>query len=210
MKGNNKTQLLFFLLITLAINGNTRNINIKTISDKTYKTEKFSKLQRIDSSTIFLRRFFRWYKTKFDSLDHHIFPVVMDFKTNAPYRINFKETEKYLSILKLSGFFSDNYINSYRDYFRKIDLTLQKTKQNDGPVEGLDFDPIVHSQEPESILENLNNIWLRVVKFTENEITIKMLTPFNVDTYSLYYLKKINNKYMIDKIDFWADGKVQK
>jgi hypothetical protein len=210
MKGKNKIRLLFFLLTTLAIHGNAKNVNVKNISDKTYKTAEFSNWQRIDSSTVFLRRFFRWYKTKYDSLDHHIFPVATDFKNKAPYRINFKETEKYLSILQSSGFFSDNYIINYRNYFKKIDLTLQKTKQNDGTVDGLDFDPIVHSQEPESMLENLNNIRLTVVKFTANDITIKMRTQYNVNTYLLYHLKSITGKYVIDKIDFLINDKVQK
>jgi hypothetical protein len=133
----------------------------------------------------------------------------MDLKTNPPYRINFSETEKYLSILKSSGFFSDNYILNYRSYFKKIDLTLQKTKQNDGTVDELDYDPIVHSQEPESMLKNLNNIRMKIVKSTANDVTIKVQTPFNQDTYLLYNLKKSEGRYLIDKINFLIGGKVQ-
>ena len=181
----------------------------KKASKEFYLTNSISKVQQNESPILFLRDFFKWYKTKFDYLDNHIFPVAMDLKTNPPYRINFNETEKYLSILKTSGFFSDNYILNYRSYFKKIDLNLQKTKQNDDTVDGLDYDPIVHSQEPESMLKNLNNIRMKIVKSTENDVTIKVQTPFNQDTYLLYYLKKSEGRYLIDKIDFYIGGKVQ-
>jgi hypothetical protein len=210
MKRNNKARLLFLLLVTLVLSSKAKNVTSKSINDKIFIPAAFSLPQQTDSPILFLRRFFRWYKTKFDYLDHHIFPVNMNFKTNAPYRINFTETEKYLSVLKSSGFFSDNYLIYNRNYFKEIDLTLQKTKQNDGTVDGLDYDPIVHSQEPEAMLENLNKIRLTVIKSTANDITVKMLTPFNVNTYSLFYLKKINGKYLVDKIDFLIGGVVQK
>ncbi len=207
---NYKNNIAFFILIALVLNANAMNANSKNASINTFALKGFSNSQQSDSPILFLRSFFKWYKTKVDYLNNHIYPIKMDIPNNAPYRINFNETEKYLSVLKSSGFFSDNYITYNRDLFKKIDLTLQKTKQDDGTVDGLDYDPIVHSQEPNSILENLNNIKLIVIKSLVSEITIKMQTPFDRDTYSLYYLKKTNGKYLIDKIDFLIAGVVQK
>jgi hypothetical protein len=206
----NKTGLLCFLLITLTLYGTAKKSRPKNAPIKKYVIEGFSKPQQSDSSIPFLRSFFKWYKTKYDYLDHHIFPVATDYKNNTPYRIDFKATEKYLLILKSSGFFSDSFIRGYRNHFKQIDSTFQKTKQNDGPVDGLDYDPIVHSQEPEAMLEDLASIKLEVIKFTTNSFTIKMRTKYNVKTYLLYYLKKTGDKYSIDKIDFLIDGVVQK
>jgi hypothetical protein len=205
---NYKNHIVLFILITSVLNTNAANVKSKYESINTFVFIIHPNVQQEDP-VLFLTSFLKWYKTKFDYLDHHIFPVNMDFKNHAPYRINYKETEKYLFALKSSGFFSDDYISHYRNYFKKIDLTLQKTKQDDGPVDGLDYDPILRSQEPESILENLNSIRLAVVKFTEGEVMVKMLITRTVDNYFLYHLKKIGGKYLIDKIDFVDEGKIE-
>lgn len=161
-------------------------------------------------ATVFLKGFFKWYKTKFEYLDHQIFPVDMDFKSNKPYRINFKETENYLSFLKSSGFFSDEYIINNRSYFKAIDEKLKKTKQNDGPVDGLDYDIVINSQEPEVILEDLNGFKFTVVRSSNDYVAVKITTKFNQNTYSIYTLKKNGSKYLINKIDFFIDGLIQK
>lgn len=170
----------------------------------------FLKYLQAPDATAFLKRFFKWYKTQFEYLDHQIFPVDMDFKSHKPYRINFNETEKYLSALKASGFFSDEYIMNTRAYFKAVDGKLKKTKQNDGPVDGLDYDVIINSQEPESILENLEELKLTLVKSTTKYVAVKMTTKFHQNTHSLYTLKKNGSKYLIDKIDFFIDGVIQK
>lgn len=149
----------------------------------------------------FVRNFYRWYQTKFDYIDHHLYLVDMDLKNPKPYRINFKKTEEYLSILKSSGFFSDSYINYYRQYFKEIDDTLKKTKQDDGTVDGLDYDLIMNSQEPESYLKNLNVIRLTIVSSTAENAVVKMKTTLDpVESYQLLYLTKVNGKFLIDKI----------
>jgi len=201
MSKKGKPQLLFLLLITSLLNNVTINVNAGAHSNFC-PIVLFSKLPQYDKSTTFLRDFFIWYKTKFNYLDHHIYFVDMDLKGTNPYRVNFTKTEVYLSILKSSGYFSENYIQNARAYFKQIDLTLQKTKQNDGTVDGLDYDLIIHSQEPESMLADLAGIQLSVVNASEEKEIVKMKTKFNVNTYSLYYLIKNNNKFKIDKIDF--------
>lgn len=196
MKSFKKICQLLFLLILL-----TPNCEAKNVKTDPRKKEFFGLNQR-DAAVIFMKDFYKWYKTKYDYLDHRIFPVNIDVKKPIPYKINFHETEKYLSVLKSSGFFSDNYINYYRNYFKKIDLILQKTKQNDGPVDGLDYDLIMNSQEPESYLEDLNIIQLNIKKSSVNSAIVKMKTKYNQDTYQLIYLVKMNHRYLIDKIEF--------
>lgn len=200
---------MIFLLSILLFSGSVKNCNAENIHNRRSVLRGLSRNER-ESPVTFLRLFFKWYKTKFDYLDHQIHPVDVGIHDNSPYKINFKETEKYLATLRSSGFFSDNYINRYRDHFNKIELTLKKTKQNDGPVDGLDFDPIVHSQEPEAILEDLNKIQLSILKSEGNKVTVKVKTQFDVDTNSLYYITKNGDKYQIDKIDFLINGVIQK
>lgn len=208
MLKQDKSQLFINLLIILALNTAPVSVNASSIPANVHSVVRYSKGSQYDKSTIFLQSFFKWYKTKFNYLDHHIYFVDMDLKNNTPYRINFAKTEEYLSILKSSGFFSESYIMNARSYFKKIDLTLQKTKQNDGTVDGLDYDLILHSQEPEAILENLSGIHLEIINTSKDRVIVKMKTKFNQDTYSLYYLTKEGDKYQIDKIDYFISGKL--
>ena len=204
--------LMCALLIIIVFDSKAKIISLETNCLKACESKEFPATQKNDngSSIAFLKAFFKWYRTKYDYLDHHIYTVKMDLKKHTPYRINFNETEKYLSILKSSGFFSDGYISYYRAYFKKVDRILQKTKQNDGPVDGLDYDSIVYSQEPESILENLNNIRLNVMRSTPQETTVKMQTPYDVrDSYLLFHLKTIDGKYLIDKVDVFPIDRIQ-
>ena len=208
----NKFQLISALLIMIVLDSNAKIISFRTKSLKAYEAKEFPRtpISNNGSSIAFLKAFFKWYKTKYDYLDHHIYLVKMDLKNHTPYRINFNETEKYLTILKSSSFFSDDYINYYRAYYKKVDLILQKTKQNDGTVDGLDYDLIVHSQEPESILENLSDIRLTFIRATLKETILKMETQYDDrDSYLLFHLKTINGKYQIDKVDVFTEGKIQ-
>lgn len=205
-----KNHIVLFILTLSVLNVEAMNFNPPNKNVKVFASMAFSNIQQKEEDPVtFLKSFFKWYKTKVDYLNNHIFTVNMDFKNNTPYRVNFKQVEKYLNVLKTSGFFSDDYINNYREYFKKVDLTLQKTKQNDGTVDGLDYDPILHSQEPNSMLENLNNFKLTILKSVHRETTIKVETPFNVDSYLIYHLKKTDGKYLITKIDFLISGKIQ-
>lgn len=184
--------LLFVLICSNSAKSDATNLINEKIACNSNKS---------DDAVAFMKDFFKWYKTQSEYLNK-IHVVNMNFKTNAPYRINFQETERYLSILKLSGYFSENYISYYRDYFKKIDLTLQKTKQNDGTVDGLDFDFILHSQEPESYLKNLDVIQLSVVNSSVSKVIIKMKTKLDpAYALELFYLTKVNGKYLIDKIN---------
>lgn len=193
MKIQKVTTILVLVVISLATNIYARNIPANTI---TKKHVVFSKQN--EDPIAFMRNFFKWYKTKVNSFQNDF--VDMDSEKPNPYRINFNKTEKYLTVLKSSGFFSDSYINYFRAYFKKVDVTLQKSKQNDGPIDGLDYDLVMHTQEPITYLKDLSVIQLTIIKSTANSATIKMQTKFDRRNYNLIDLVKVNNKYLIDKI----------
>ena len=159
-------------------------------------------LSQSDNKAIsFMNSFYKWYKTKYKFLNS--IPLVkMDDNPNIPYSMNYNSTERYLSVLKSSGFFSDTFISYYRNYFKKIDAMFKKTKQNDGPVDGLDYDFIMHSQEPESYLTDLNNLRLTVVNNLPNKVVIKVKSKYDLKSYQLFTLEKLNNRHLIGKIDF--------
>ena len=202
---NNRIRLWLLVLLTASIlSGHAKNVR----PEKTPVKKHFSSQQ--NNPVDFLKGFFKWYRTKFEYLDHHMQYVDAGYKSNTPYRVNFHETERYLSLLKSSGFFSDGYINHCRAYFKQIDLTLQQTKQSDGTVHGLDYDFMMHSQDTKPLFDDLDKISLTVTNPAPHNVTIKVQTPLNQDSYLLYYLTKVGDKYFIDKIDFFISGVVQK
>jgi len=206
MKANIKIRLWLLLLLSASIlTGYAKNIPIEKTPVKIY----FSSQQN-NSALDFLKGFFKWYRTKFEYLDHHIQYVDAGYKTNTPYRVNFHETERYLGILKSSGFFSNIYINNARSYFKQVDKILQQTKQSDGTVDALDHDFMMHSHDTKQLFDDVDKITLTAVNTTPFSATIKVQTPFNQDSYLLYYLTKTGDKYLINKIDFLIGGVVQK
>jgi hypothetical protein len=206
MKANIKIRLWLLLLLTASI----LSSYAKNIRPEKIPVKKHFSSQQNNSAVDFLRGFFKWYRTKFEYLDHHIQYVDAGYKSNTPYRVNFHETERYLSILKSSDFFSNNYINHARSYFKQIDLALQQTKQSDGDVNGLDYDFMMHSKDTKPLFDDLDKITLTAINTTPGGATIKVQTPFNQDSYLLYYLTRIGDRYLIDKIDFLIGGVVQK
>lgn len=163
-----------------------------------------SSVKKNNDEIEFLRNFLVWYKSNLQLTRQSSNFVDLNSNQKGTYRINFESTERYLSILKLSGFFSNNYLNNQRKYFRQIDLNLQKINQNDGVVEDLDFDLITHSQEPEAILENINEIKFSIQKRKPNgTLLVKLKTPYDSKfSYSLIELIKTNKTFLIDNINF--------
>jgi len=187
--------LIVFILLNQYSNANyIKHVSSNLVFDTPNSNEK---------AVVFVRDFLKWYKTKYGYLYHTLRFIDLDLKHPAPYKINYRETEEYLSALKNSGFFSKNYLNYYKSYFKAIDLKLQKTKQNDGPVDGLDSDLIMHTQEPESYLNHLNVLQLSQVKSSGNSriVIVKMKTNYNNGGSLLFYLIEANGKYLIDKIE---------
>ncbi|THU39745.1 hypothetical protein FAM09_14725 [Niastella caeni] len=98
--------------------------------------------------------FLKWYKTNYEIVNP-MQDAVVSLKgdsANAIYRVDFDAAEKYLATLRASGFFSERFLQRTLQYFKGADVNLVKTKQNDGPPEGFEFDFLLLTQESESLL----------------------------------------------------------
>lgn len=185
--------ILFLLLALFAL-----NLYAKNNSSRNFLPKKRIELKQNNNPVLFMRSFFKWYKANLHSF-HNAF-VDINAEAPKPYRINFTKTEQYLSTLLSSGFFSKKYIDYYRKYFKKIDLTLQKTKQDDGAVDGLDYDLIMHTQEPESYLNDLKTIQLSIVKSNLGGAIIKVKSKVDPMFGEQFTLIKIKYDFLIEKI----------
>jgi hypothetical protein len=153
-----------------------------TESVKTQQKDSISIAKVCNSNTV--ENFLKWYKTNFEKMrdmQNLVVGLVGDSAT-AQYRVNFDNAEKYLSKLRSSGLFSDKFLQERLQYFKDADKNLVKLKQNDGPPEGFDFDLLLHTQEPEAVLEKYNSLKTEVIK--PNQVKLVSLSNnllFNIE-----------------------------
>ena len=197
-----KRHEILFLIILTACSSSEKDgqQSINNYSDTIVKINRkeFYSIDQQPAKTII--DFLKWYKINRNRL------VGIETVKNVPnsenydstkfYSVNFEGTEKYLSELKRSGFISDKYIGSWREYFKKCDENFKINPRNDGPAEGFDFDFITWTQEYEETLANINKT--KVL----NEQIINDKAMLVIDLYGMklgYWLTKINDKWIIDK-----------
>ncbi|NEU08746.1 hypothetical protein GZH53_10520 [Flavihumibacter sp. R14] len=146
-----------------------------------------------------VRDFLKWYKENRERLGTFRLVPVKPGDTTKSYRVDFRETEKYLSELKKSGFVSDQYIISFRKYFETADANLAKYPQYDGPAVGFGFDLVLKAHDYGEILDHLNKL-----KF--------VIKPVNADSTKVYVrfptvimaltLSRSGSTWLIDSLDY--------
>jgi len=144
-----------------------------------------------------IKGFLKWYKTNYERIsklqDETV--ALVGKGTASQYRVNFKNVEKYINALRASGYFSELFFQHKRQYFKKADEKLLKTKQNDGPPEGFEYDFILFTQEPEIILDNIDSLKLAVV---QSGVIKLMVNDHNL----LFSVNEKNDKCLFNDITF--------
>ena len=143
--------------------------------------------------------FLKWYKENRERLDKFDLVSGKPGDSTKAYRVDFNETEKYLAELKKSGFVSDKYIDSFRQYFITADANLEKYPQYDGPAEGFGYDLVLKAHDYGEILDHI-----RKMKFVTK--------PVNADSSKVYVrlpnvvmvmiLSRSGNSWLLDSLDY--------
>lgn len=151
-----------------------------------------------------VKDFLSWYVNNFEEVYH--FDTIkggsMDTsKTPSNYYVDFKVVDEYVNYLKKTGFFTDDFLNEYRNIFVEGDKRFKKDPQNDGPPDGFDFDYFMMTQE--DFTQDLQNV--NQLKFDSKKIddqTSSVIFEFkNSGMKYKYKLKSIDGKWQIDKIE---------
>ena len=146
--------------------------------------------------------FLEWYKNNRQrlvdiNLIHNSTPSE---DTTKLYAVNFEGTEHYLAELKKSGFVSDKYIESWRDYFNNAEQNFKDNPQYDGPPDYFDYDFVMLSQDFMGELEELNKTNISKEQIDTN--TALVVLTFKVSLMKLNYkLSLIEGKWQIDDIE---------
>jgi hypothetical protein len=141
--------------------------------------------------------FLKWYRDNMDRL------AKIEMLNNYPssedstkyYSVNFEGTEQYLTELKNSGYISDQYIATWRQYFVKCENDFKRIRQREGPPEGFEFDFIMWSQTYDDDLPNIEKANVR--KYRENKDKASLILEFPSSMKIGYSLRSENGKWLI-------------
>lgn len=143
--------------------------------------------------------FLKWYrKNHTDDLQRNLVNNAdANTDTTKPYSVNFKDTERYLSDLKSSGFLSEKFLNKWRNYFRECDDYFKQHPQYDGPPDGFNYDLILNTQDVEESLIAIDTIKIVELHISGNNATVEVDLLMRV----LFRLSQSDSKWLIDEIE---------
>lgn len=145
-------------------------------------------------------KFLKFYNSHLEDVSN--FRFVNDINpddTTDFYKINYDQTEKYLDLLKSSGYISDSYIKSQKQFFKNCDTKYRETHQNDGPPENLDVDLVMNANaDYEEELSTLDSI--KVIKSEISGNRAKVILQFIYNDRKQYDMSLNNKTWQIDKI----------
>lgn len=158
--------MIFFCLKNFTLNANAQ----------------FIKTPQIDNIyTIKTKEFLKWYKTNFEKINK-IQLINFDLNdTTSFYTLNNNIAAQYITYIKNSNLFSNEYIENLNKYLLEKGAYLNKIKQKDGPPIGFDFDLILFTHEQNYYLDNINELQYTTQQYPsftiikiDNDLNIKI------------------------------------
>jgi len=162
---------------------------------------KYGEEESAEAPKLIARNFLKWYKENRERLETFRLVNGKPGDSTQAYRVNFAETEKYLGELKKSGFFSDQYINSFRKYFIIADATLEQRPQYDGPAEGFSYDLVLKTQDSDEILDQIRKMKIIIKPVSADEAKVYLRFP-RVTVAMVLMMSRSGDKWLIDSLDY--------
>ncbi|HEU5292996.1 MAG TPA: hypothetical protein VFU05_20265 [Cyclobacteriaceae bacterium] len=141
-----------------------------------------------------VKNFIIWYGTNYQEANSF---GLVNQGDSAFYSVNFEETEKYLAYLKSSGFVSDEFLSGFRKKFSEAQINFEKDPMNEGPPLGFDYDIVLHTQEPDLVIEKAKNPTIIFSSIRDNEATISLDVEMKLE----FKLTLIDGNWKINRID---------
>lgn len=185
------TSIFLLVFYTLGMHPNTlfekTKIQITTdIASLNYSNDTLLMIQSV-------KGFLHWYKNNYAKANSFGF-TYQDKQGN--YQVSVNQGKEYLKFLKSSGFISDKYVDIWLKYFKDKAKYLLENLQNEGPPEGFEFDLVLITQEPELVLNEIDNLQFLVSENDGNKAILQIIGEFGYDI----ELINENGKWMIDYI----------
>jgi hypothetical protein len=183
---NKPHSIVILLLVIVSFTGctdgsanNTKNSNDKTI--------------RCQPSTI--REFLNWYEDHYEGVSAIQVVSLAGEEDTARYKVDNTNAAAYISQLRSSGYFSEQYLNNQLQYFKERESIFSRSRQSDGVPVGFEADLLLFTQEPEALLEQYKALPIEEV----NKQQYKLVTA---DHNLLFDMVEQNGKCVINKISY--------
>ena len=140
-----------------------------------------------------IKNFLNWYKA------NYIKAYAFRFTTsdaNGNYIVDLNECEKYLQHLKSSKEISHTYLTEWRKYFKSRVQYFKDNPQNEGPPAGFDFDLVLFNQEPDLILNAVDQLKFSIKERNKATAVVEVSGEFVYE----FELSLIKGKWKIDYI----------
>ncbi|PZR41320.1 MAG: hypothetical protein DI538_01550 [Azospira oryzae] len=143
-----------------------------------------------------VRGFLAWYSNHWEEVSVDLINPIIENSmldqpdSTRPYKINFKAAEIYLDVFRKSGFISEAYIETYRQYFKECQLEFEKEPHYEGPPTGFEYDFIFRSQDYQYQRDNPDKAKTTEISITANKATVTI----QYDEVYSYILRVIQSK----------------
>lgn len=118
--------------------------------------------------------FLRWYKNNISTARTF---RILTRDSSGNYMVSNKACSDYFTFLGNSGYISKQYIGYWQTYFKHKETELREHPQKDYVPEGFDFDFILITQNPETILNQVDNLKYNIVSMSDSVALVGMKLP---------------------------------
>lgn len=142
-------------------------------------------------------KFLKWYKLNLNKANS--FPILIKDSANN-FMINKSACARYLSLLKSSGCLSSTYIAYWKSFFDDQAVGLRNNPIQSDIPEYFDLDFILITQEPELVLDHINEMKFKTIFIRKNEANIAFIGPQKDAVQYMYEMHKTATGWQIDYI----------
>ena len=142
-------------------------------------------------------KFLKWYKLNLNKANS--FPILIKDSANN-FMINKSASAKYLALLKSSGCLSPTYIAYWKSFFDDQAIGLRNNPIQSDIPDYFDLDFILITQEPELVLDHINEIKFKTIFIRKNEANITFVGPQKDAVQYMYEMHKTAAGWQIDYI----------
>ena len=144
-----------------------------------------------------ITKFLQWYKINLHKANS--FPL-LNKDSAGNYMVNKKAVSEYLNFLKSSKFISGKYIAHWQIYFDDKAAELNTHPIKSDMPEGFDFDFILITQEPETVLNQLSRLKFKTVSINKAVALIGVTLPSDKSVQYEFEMYKVKDDWQIGYI----------
>ncbi len=189
-------KFLYLLVIIMCLNIPQYPFAQVKASGEGNKTSPVSKTDPA-SPQLAITKFLKWYKANI----HKAASLPILIKDSADnFMVNKAACSRYLALLKSSGCLSERYMAYWKSFFDDKAIGLEANPVQSDIPDGFDLDFVLLTQEPELVLNHINEIKFGIVTKYKNNIVVSLQWPQKEAMQYNFEMHKTSAGWQIDYI----------